>query len=345
MTPPSTHPHSGRELCRAGVALYTEALTAGRIARTALTAAPCLADLGLLHPDPRDGGWFRPVPPSTALGRLLQPLSREIDERIRLTATLSSSLAPLAAMAVEDPNLSITVIEGEELIVRSLQRASESARKEVLTAQPGGNRMVHNMRQGLKNARSVLASGGRLRHLYQHPARYSPHLKDYLAELPTDRLQIRTSEQVVDRLLIFDRKVAYLPARPDRSAALEIRHPALVAFLAGIYETLWIRATPFTQQLPTTVPGTPVTAVQQSIARLLIEGNQDEAVARTLGISVRTCRAHISKLMQTLDATSRTHLGALLVRSGIAEPAASRTTEEPAAPRTTEEPATPDVPG
>lgn len=85
------------------------------------------------------------------------------------------------------------------------------------------------------------------------------------------------------------------------------------------------------------MPGTPVTAVQQSIARLLVEGNQDEAVARTLGISVRTCRAHISKLMQTLGATGRTHLGALLVRSGIAEP--------PAAPHTTEEPATPGVPG
>ncbi|MFJ9324367.1 hypothetical protein [Streptomyces globisporus] len=40
------------------------------------------------------------------------------------------------------------------------------------------------------------------------------------------------------------------------------------------------------------------TAVQHSIARLL---------------------AHIAKLMQALGATSRTHLGALLVRSGIVE--------------------------
>ncbi|MGW8985687.1 helix-turn-helix transcriptional regulator, partial [Streptomyces parvus] len=34
---------------------------------------------------------------------------------------------------------------------------------------------------------------------------------------------------------------------------------------------------------------------------------------------VRTCRAHIAKLMQALGATSRTHLGALIVRSGIVE--------------------------
>ncbi|MYW13420.1 helix-turn-helix transcriptional regulator, partial [Streptomyces sp. SID2563] len=32
-----------------------------------------------------------------------------------------------------------------------------------------------------------------------------------------------------------------------------------------------------------------------------------------------TCRAHIAKLMHALGATSRTHLGALLVQSGIVE--------------------------
>ncbi|CAM5633722.1 helix-turn-helix transcriptional regulator [Streptomyces californicus] len=38
-----------------------------------------------------------------------------------------------------------------------------------------------------------------------------------------------------------------------------------------------------------------------------------------MGISVRTCRSHIARLTQTLGATSRTHLGALLVGSGIVE--------------------------
>lgn len=42
-------------------------------------------------------------------------------------------------------------------------------------------------------------------------------------------------------------------------------------------------------------------------------------VARKLGISVRTCRTHIAKLMQTFNATSRTQLGALLAQSGFAD--------------------------
>ncbi|WP_063759795.1 helix-turn-helix transcriptional regulator [Streptomyces griseus] len=63
----------------------------------------------------------------------------------------------------------------------------------------------------------------------------------------------------------------------------------------------------------------PVTAVQHSIARLLAAGHVDDDIARRMGISVRTCRSHIARLMQTLGANSRTHLGALLIGSGIVE--------------------------
>ncbi|MGC5411374.1 helix-turn-helix transcriptional regulator, partial [Streptomyces sp. DT225] len=89
MTVQATHPHSERELCEAALALYGDALAAGRIARSATEPAPCLTALGLLLPDPRDEAWLRPVPPSAVLGQLLSPLSREIDARLRLTTQLT----------------------------------------------------------------------------------------------------------------------------------------------------------------------------------------------------------------------------------------------------------------
>ncbi|MER6597437.1 helix-turn-helix transcriptional regulator [Streptomyces parvus] len=314
-----THAHGNRELCPPAVRLYETALRNGRIARAEVLPAPCLIEMALLHPDPLDDAWMRPVPPSAALAHLLGPITREIDERIRLTAALSSSLAPLAEVASDDPNLAITVLEGRSLIAESLRNASAVAREEVLTAQPGGNRLTDNLGQGLENARAVIAAGGRMRHLYQHPVRYSPGFATYMSQLPPGHLEVRTMEQTIDRLIVFDRTVAYVPATPDRTAALEIRHPALVRYLVQVYEVLWAQATPYSEQLPATAPGTPVTAVQLSIARLLTEGHVDDVVARKMGISVRTCRAHIAKLMQALGATSRTHLGALIVRSGISE--------------------------
>ncbi|MDT0492548.1 LuxR C-terminal-related transcriptional regulator [Streptomyces griseus] len=305
-------------LCEPAMELYATALREGHIEQTAIARTPCLARRGLVHPDPDSEGRWRPVPASAALTRLLKPLAQDVFERLDATAALVDALMPLASIADRAPNPAITVIEGRERVMAALGEASRTARDEVLTAQPGGNRLVDNMRQGLANAQAVIAAGGHMRHLYQHPVRYSTRFTQYLDQLPRGHLEVRTMEQAIDRLIVFDRKVAYVPAAPGNNTALQIRHPALVRYLVHVYEVLWAQATPYDQPLPTATPGAPVTTVQHSIARLLTEGHADEAIARKMGISVRTCRSHIAKLMQTLGATSRTHLGALLVRSGIA---------------------------
>ncbi|MDT0427800.1 helix-turn-helix transcriptional regulator [Streptomyces salyersiae] len=323
------HRHGPRELCAPGLELYERALRQGKIARGDLVTAPCLIDMALVQADPWDEDRMLPVPPSAALARLLQPLTREIDERIELTLTLARSLAPMAGIADGDPHLAITMLEGPEAIREAIREATAQATTEVLTAQPGSDRPHATLRTALDNARIAIAQGARLRHIYQHPARYSTQVRDYLHLVPAESLQVRTTELTVERLLIFDRTAAFIPATTDRSSALHIRHPALVAYLAQVYEVLWAQATPYTDQLPIT-PGAPVTAVQQSVARLLAEGHVDDVVARKLGISVRTCRSHISKLMQTLGAHSRTHLGVLLVRSGIADTEAGPPTRRPA---------------
>ncbi|MEV5600177.1 LuxR C-terminal-related transcriptional regulator [Streptomyces sp. NPDC052299] len=316
----SHQPHGDLELCEAGVGTYTEALRAGRLPRSELESAPCLTKLALVHPDPHDDGWIQPVPPSSALAHLLQPVTREIHERIRLAAALADSLAPLTSVASTDPNLAITVLEGIPLIEAAIQNATDGARIEVLTLQPSGTRPVDQLKKALSRGLSMAERGVTLRHIYQHPARYSPAIKTYLDDMPSSALQVRTIEQTVERLFVFDRTVAFIPANPERDVALEIRHPALVRYLIQVYEVLWAQAKPLTAPLQAPAHDTPITATQLSVARLLVEGSTDQIVARKLGISVRTCRAHIAKLMHTLNATSRTHLGALLIQSGIVEP-------------------------
>ncbi|RPK62762.1 Bacterial regulatory protein, LuxR family [Streptomyces sp. ADI96-02] len=317
---PVHHPHDGVPLCAPALHLYEEALRKGRVRRDRLDATPCVAELSLLHPDLWDDAWMRPVPPSAALARLLQPVSREIDERLRLAASLSRSLIPLASVAHDDPNQAITVLTGVTAIQAAIKEATATATDEVLTAQPGSNRPPEALRAALANARTAIGRGARMRHIYQHPARYSSSVRDYLSQVPATHLQVRTTELTVERLIIVDRSAAFIPASPDRGSALQIRNPALVAYLTQVYEVLWAQAVPLDEHHRTGVPDARVTAVQHSIARLLAEGHVDDVVARKMGISVRTCRAHIAKLMRTLGATSRTHLGALLVRSGIAGP-------------------------
>ncbi|NDZ68858.1 helix-turn-helix transcriptional regulator [Streptomyces cyaneofuscatus] len=312
-------PGSVHGLCEPALRLYATALREGRLPRTDLAEAPCLVQRGLVRPDPDDGRWVRPVPASAALTRLLRPLAQEVFERLDATAELVDALLPLASIAghVPVPHPEITVVSGKPAIQESLEEAGRRTREHILTLHPGSKRPAELLERARKNALPPLQRGVSVRHIYQHSARYSPPLNHYVDRLPYEGLQIRTMEQTPERLFIFDR-VAYIPTTSQRDVALRITHPALVRYLIHVYDVLWAQATPFGEPLPTALPDTPLTAVQQSIARLLTEGHVDDVVARKMGISVRTCRSHIAKLMQTLGATSRTHLGALLVRSGIA---------------------------
>lgn len=101
--------------------------------------------------------------------------------------------------------------------------------------------------------------------------------------------------------------------------ALEIRHPTLISFFATTFDRLWQLATPMypeAVQLPV-VDG--VTPRQRAIARLLVEGHTDTAIADRLGLNVRTTRAHIAKLAAHLGSESRAQLGYLIGQSGILE--------------------------
>jgi DNA-binding NarL/FixJ family response regulator len=134
-----------------------------------------------------------------------------------------------------------------------------------------------------------------------------------------DAVEARTLDEVIDRLILFDRTVAFIPANSDRTMALELRHPALVQYLGTVFDRLWRLALPLTAPLPDTgIEG--ISHRERSIAALLAEGHQDAVIAERLGISVRTCRAHIARLSETLGAASRTQLGVRIAQVGLEGP-------------------------
>ncbi|MER8035383.1 helix-turn-helix transcriptional regulator [Streptomyces hydrogenans] len=314
------HSHSHTELCTAGSELYASALRTGRIPRSDAIEAPCLLDLSLLHPDPDDAQWLRPVPPSAALAQLLQPIEREILEHRRMTVALSDAFEPFMAItAFDSANTSaITVLEGIDRINTTLDRTVANCQKELLTVQPGGGRPAHALSEALRRVSPLLGRGIDMRTLYQHTARHTELTLNYLEHVGPE-VQVRTLEEIIDRLIIIDREVAFIPARSDRQVALELRHPGLVAYLCGVFDQFWHLAVPIRDEIPYDAKTDDISGVQRSIARLLVEGHVDEAIARRLGMNVRTCRAHIARLAATLGSGSRAQLGYLIARSGLLE--------------------------
>ncbi|WP_073951066.1 helix-turn-helix transcriptional regulator [Streptomyces kebangsaanensis] len=314
-----THPHTLTDLCEEGVRLYANALRTGRIARADVEVAPCLMEFALLHPDPDDADWLRPVPPSVALAQRLNPLEREITERRRLSTELAEVFEPFMALSAQGTasTHSITVLEGLDRINAALDLATAQCRKEVLTVQPSARHPERRLIEGLERDRPLIERGVRIRTLYQHTARYSPERLAYVNQLADGKAEYRTIDELVERLIICDETVAFIPVRDDRQVALELRHPGLVRYLVKVFEFMWDRAVPLSAGAPYETAPDGITEIQHSIAKLLVEGHVDEAIARRLGMNVRTCRAHIAKLASALGSGSRAQLGYLIAQSGM----------------------------
>ncbi|WP_405953224.1 helix-turn-helix transcriptional regulator [Streptomyces prunicolor] len=315
------HPHALTELCEEGDRLYATALRTGRITRSAVEAAPCLMEFALLQPDPEDANLLRPVPPAVALAQRLHPLEREISERRRMSVTLADAFEPFMALSAQETattDSSITVLEGLDRINAALDLATTQCRTEMLTVQPSGRRRPeHRLVEGLERDKPLIERGVRIRTLYQHTARYSPDRLGYVDQFVNAKVEYRTIDELVERLIICDETVAFIPIRDDRQVALELRHPGLVSYLIKVFEFMWSRAVPLNVGAPYETAPDGITDIQHSIAKLLIEGHVDEAIARRLGMNVRTCRAHIAKLATALGSGSRAQLGFLIAQSGI----------------------------
>ncbi|MFI8069633.1 LuxR C-terminal-related transcriptional regulator [Streptomyces sp. NPDC086033] len=318
-----SHTHGTEELCEAGLNLYTRALREGRVRAAEADGAPCLVDLGLLHPDLGDLRWLRPVTPAFALHRLLRGVEDRIaDERRReerLTVMFESLVeidGPHTA-AAEAPVIS--VLSGLERIGQAIDRTVADTSGEVLTIQPHTSHThspaeIHA--EALVRDQALLDRGGRIRVLYQHTLRHAPSILARYERLRGD-VEARTLDEVTQRLIVVEREVAFIPANRERTLALEIRHPAIVGFLATAFDRLWRLATPMYPRAVQQPTLNGITPRQRAIAALLVEGHTDAVIADRLGMNIRTARVHIAKLAATLGSESRAQLGYLIGQSGI----------------------------
>jgi hypothetical protein len=223
-------------MCAEGGRLYANALRTGRIARADVEPAPCLMEFALLYPDPDDANWLIPVPASVALAQRLNPIEREITEHRRLSVQLAEALQPFMDLStqVTGSTHSITVLEGGERINAALNLATAQCRTEMLTIQPSNRLSEAQLIQGLERDRPMIERGARIRTLYQHTARYNPEKLAYVAQLSNGRVEYRTIDELVERLIICDEAVAFIPTRDDQQVALELRHPGLIRYLINV---------------------------------------------------------------------------------------------------------------
>ncbi|MFJ3212457.1 helix-turn-helix transcriptional regulator [Streptomyces flaveolus] len=317
------HRHRDEELCEAGLDLYSRALREGHLPGVAATTAPCLIDIGLLHPAVDEPDRLEPVAPTVALQRLLRASEERIAGERRRGQRLADAFEPLMRLGrpavANEGTPSLRLLTGKERAGRAIAEAMAEGTEQLLAIQPHDGLVTgpfHHHEAAMERDQAFLDRGGRVRALYQHTVRHAPLIIGRYERLTGD-VEARSLNEVTERLVIVDRTVAFIPASADRSLALEVRHPALVAYFITTFDRLWHLATPMHPQAVQQPTLNGITPRQRAIAALLVEGHTDASIADRLGMNVRTARVHIAKLAATLGSESRAQLGYLIGQSGI----------------------------
>ncbi|MFG3496183.1 LuxR C-terminal-related transcriptional regulator [Streptomyces sp. NPDC047928] len=313
---------STKILCAEGLSCYRDAVIHGSV--PAETAPDCLHRLGLLAPSPSDPASLVPVSADVALAELTRPLEESLRDQQSRLQSLISLFVPIQAAytaAKHEQRGSLTTITGDELISATLDHAVRSCREELLTMQPGGGREPELLDEALRRDLVILSGGVRQRTLYQHSIRAHPPTLRYVERVTTMGAEVRTLDQLIDRLIICDRRVAYVPGVGERRvSALEIKHPAVIQFLVKSFENSWDRALPVRSTQAKEAGPAVSEEIQQAILRLLVSGHTDDSIARRLGMSRRTVAGHVSRISTMLGSSSRAQLGFLIATKGLLGP-------------------------
>ncbi|POX41456.1 LuxR family transcriptional regulator [Streptomyces sp. Ru73] len=310
------------------------------------TAVDQLVRLGLLErnpaAEPGAGEEFLPIEPQIAEARIGVTWRAKALDLLSQAVDFSDQLAPFIeehrkAPAPASASAALDRITGYQAINFQLDRALGECREELLTAQPGGGRPAELLKEAVERDRAVLQRGATMRTLYQHSAQFDVPTRQYVTEVTSIGAHVRTLDEFFKRLIVVDRRVAFIPAADDDSAVV-IHDEAVVHYLADVFDRNWQRATAFPVGQSPAVTRRIANEVRQSIIRLLVEGESEAVIAKRIGLSKRSCAAHIAKIKQQLGAETLFQLG---YRVATAEPAL--TTTRAAAPHTVP-PAVPENP-
>lgn len=287
----------------------------------AASALDRLAALSLVRPS-ADGGPGRPVDPEVGLATLLAGQESELLEKERQIRASRIAMAGLLAdiRATGQGVDEVRKLRTMEQIQSKIEHLATTCTGEIAAFVPGGGQSEQHLEAARPLDTATSGRGVRLRYIFLDSCRNSTATREYVAWLGERGGLVRTVPRLPLRMLIYDRCRAIVPmdaAAADRGALVLEGTGALTGLLA-LFEQTWQQAKPLGESAAEAAGGhgSPLTSPERAVLDLLTEGFTDEAIARQLGVSVRTVRRVTADLMQRLGARSRFEAGVLAAGKG-----------------------------
>jgi DNA-binding CsgD family transcriptional regulator len=262
------------------------------------------------------GSRFVAVNPEIAAASLISPMEREIyvrrEQIARIQARMDALRHDYARIHPAAPGPSpVDHVVGATEVAGYLKVAADACREDVLVLRPGGEL------EGFLELGPVLSARGvTLRLICEHRCRADFTVRTKIKNLMDGGAEVATISHVPRAAVVFDRSLAVLLGAVDGTpAASGVRSGPVIQFLTDMFGYLWDGATP----VESFESGYSEVAddLQSAIVNLMAKGLTDEVLARKLGMSVRTCRRHISAVMRDLNAASRFQAGVRAVTENL----------------------------
>ncbi|MEE1758654.1 MULTISPECIES: helix-turn-helix transcriptional regulator [unclassified Streptomyces] len=269
-----------------------------------------LLSLGLLQPPDSMGG-LRAIDPRVAIRALIR--RRETESELLAATAEEMATAHEAGLLREKPSRLVEVVSGEGANAARLEELYAHAEHEVCVFDTPPYLAPRTPQLDLQS--DLLSRGITYRTVYAATALEDPDVLHHAWKMVELGEQARVLPSVPVKLLVVDGRRAMLPLTSSEAGgycAAVVRHSAVTEALQKLFDLAWQQATPLGQP----VGEGELSEGERTLTRLLAAGMKDEAVARHLGVSLRTLRRRVSELQDRLGAASRFQLGARAAQRG-----------------------------
>lgn len=276
-----------------------------------------LIRLGLVVLDPEDSRRFVAVDPQWVEARWGMLLHAEAMRLMDYSAALPAQLRDLSAEFWSERRSGTRAggsvyVQGGPAIRERVRRLQASCRSELITVQPGRGVPSGDPEQSVRGEAELLGRGVRRRSLYQGTARHDPDTRAFVRSFTEAGGQVRTLDEPLRRLFVFDGETAVLPLDDAFTVAAFTDDPTSLRHILGCFERDWARAEQFAKFTSAGDDG--LTTTQTAVIRLLSEGLGQQQIAARLGLSQRTVAGHIARIREHYGASSLFQLALLIGR-------------------------------
>jgi sugar-specific transcriptional regulator TrmB/DNA-binding CsgD family transcriptional regulator len=204
------------------------------------------------------------------------------------------------------PDELVEVVVGRQAVVARFAQMAQRVEREMLVL----DRPPYAQKVSEANGPEMdaLARGVSVRGIYSPEAFELPGAFDQARRAEQAGERARVHADVPMKLVVVDARMAMMPmtANGDVESSLVIHSPMVVAALVRLFELLWRQACPLPQWPGAGDHGD---GIDHELLAMLGTGMKDEAIARELGISVRTLGRRVAALLEALGARNRFQAG------------------------------------